>query len=107
MGVTMVLMSSSGTRGNNTLDDAKDNEETADPAMEQDEQGDGKHSPGPMSDHSDAEDSNYQPVSEEESSRDDDAFIIPEEQLEQENLHQRLIAIARSLKTQKQRLKAA
>ena len=75
--------------------------------MEQDEQGDGEHSAGPLSDHSDAEDSNYQPVSEEETSRDDDAFIVPEKHSEQERLHQRLIATARSLKKQKQQLKAA
>ena len=37
----------------------------------------------------------------------DDEFIIPEEPLEQERLHQRIIATARSLKKQKQRLKAA
>ena len=59
-----------------------------------------------LSDHSDAEDSNYQPVSEEEISLGDDEFVIPEEPLEQERLHQRLIATARSLKKQKQRLKA-
>ena len=78
-----------------------------DPAMEQDELGDGEHSPGPLSDHSDAEDSTYKPVSGEENSPDDDALIIPEKHLEQENLHRRLIATARSLKKQKQRLKAA
>lgn len=99
--------SDTGTRGNNTPDDAEDNNETVDLAMEMDEQGDGKHSPGPLSNHSDAEDSNYQPVSKEESSRGDDAFIVPEEQLEQEHLHQRLISSARSLKKHKQRLKAA
>ena len=60
-----------------------------------------------LSDHSDAEDSNYQPLSEEEISLGNDEFVIPEEPLEQERLHQRLIATARSLKKQKQRLKAA
>ena len=75
--------------------------------MEQDKQGDGKHSLGPLSNHSDAKDTNYQPVPIEEISLDDDAFIIPEKQLEQEHLHQRLIATARSLKKQKQGLKAA
>ena len=52
--------------------------------MEQDEQGDGEHSLGLLSDHSDAKDSNYQPTSEEENSLDDDAFIVPEKQLEQD-----------------------
>ena len=66
--------------------------------MKQDEQGDGEHSPGPLSDHSDAEDTIYQPVSEEEISLGDDAFIVPEKQVEQERLKQRLIATARSLK---------
>ena len=48
-----------------------------------------------------------QSVSGEENSTDDDALILPEKHLEQENLHRRLIATARSLKKQKQRLKAA
>lgn len=39
---------------NNTLDNAKDNEHPADPAMKQDEQGDSEHSPRPLSDHSNA-----------------------------------------------------
>ena len=46
-------------------------------------------------------------MSREENSPDDDAHIIPERHLELENLHRRLIATARSLKKQKQRLKAA
>ena len=58
------------------------------------------------SDHSDAEDINYQPVSEEEISLGGGEFVVPEEPLEQEHLHQSLIATARSLKKQKQRLKA-
>ena len=78
-----------------------------DPAMEQDEPGDGEHSPGPLSNHSKTEDTNYQPVSEEDISQGDDAFIVPEKPLEQKRLHQRLIATMRSLKKQKQRLKAA
>ena len=68
--------------------------------LEQDEQEDGERSS--LSDHSDAEDSNYQPVSEEEISLGDDEFDVPEEPLEQERLHQRLIATAWSLKKQKQ-----
>ena len=78
-----------------------------DPATEQDEPADGEHSTKPLSDHGDAEDKAHQPLSGEENSPDDDAHIIPERHLEQENLHRRLIATARSLKKQKQRLKAA
>ena len=75
--------------------------------MKRDEQEDGVHSPGPLSEHSHAEDITNQPVSEEEDSLDDDTFIIPDTQVEQECLQQRLIATARSLNKQKQRLKAA
>ena len=70
-------------------------------------QGDGEHSPGPTSDDADPEGKIHQPVSGEENSPDNDAFIIPEKHLQQQNLHKRLIATARSLKKQKQRLKAA
>ena len=55
--------------------------------MEQDKQGDDEHIPRPLSNHSNAEGTNYQPDSEEEISLDDDAFIIPEKHLEQERLH--------------------
>ena len=96
--------SDTGTRKNNTPDNAKDNDDPTDLAMEQ---GGGKHSPGPLSGHIDAEYKTYKPVSGEENSPDDDALITPEKHLEQENLHKRLIATARSLKKQKQRLKAA
>ena len=75
--------------------------------MEQDEQVENEHSSGPLSDQSGAEDKTYKPVSGEENSPDDDAHIIPEKHLEQEHLHNRLIDTARSLKKQKQRLKAA
>ena len=75
--------------------------------MEQDEPGDDGHSPEPTSDDADPEGKIHQPVSEEENSPDDDALIILEKLLEQENLHRRLIATVRSLKKQKQRLKAA
>ena len=99
--------SDNDTRKNNTPDDSKGNDDPMDPAMEQDEPGDGEHSLGPLSDHSNAEGRTHQPFSREEKSPDDDAFIIPEGHLEQENLRRRLIATARSLKKQKQRLKAA
>ena len=74
--------------------------------MEQDEPGDDERSPEPTSDDANPEGKIHQPVSGEENSPDDDALIIPEKLLEQENLHRRLIATARSLKKQKQRLKA-
>ena len=60
-----------------------------------------------MSEHGDAEDKPHQTPSGEKNSPDEDAHIIPETHLEQENLRKRLIATARSLKKQKQRLKAA
>ena len=75
--------------------------------MEQDEQGDGEHSPGLLFERNDAEDKTYKPVSGEEDGPYDDARIIPEKHLEQEHLHKRLIATVRSLKKQKKRLKAA
>ena len=77
------------------------------PAVEQGEPVDGEHSTEPLSDHGDAEGKAHQPISGEENSPDDDAHIILERHLEQENLHRRLISTARSLKKQKQRLKAA
>ena len=77
-----------------------------DPTMEQDVPGGGEHSPEQMSDDGDPGGKIHQPVSGEENSPDDDALIIPERHLEQENLHRRLITV-KSLKKQKQRLKAA
>ena len=94
-------------RRNNTPVDSKGNDDPMDPAMEQGEPGDGEHSPETVSDHGDAEGKTHQFVSGKENSLDDDALIIPEKHLEQENLHRRLIATTRSLKKQKQRLKAA
>ena len=67
----------------------------------------GEHSTEQLSEHVDAEDKAHQPLSGEENSSDDDTNVFPEKHLEQENLHRRLIATARSLKKQKQRLKAA
>ena len=63
---------------NNTPVDFKGNDDPMDPAMEQDEPGDGEHSPGLLSDHSDAENKTHKPVSRKENSPDDDAHIIPE-----------------------------
>ena len=94
--------SNNGTRKNNTPKDSKDNDDPVDPAMEQDEPRDGKHSLGTLFDHIDAEDKTYKPVSRKENSLDEDARIIPEKHLKQEHLHKRLIATARSLKKRKQ-----
>ena len=73
------------------------------PAMEQEEPGHAEQTP----DHSDLEGRTHQTASGEEHSPVDDAFIIPEEHLKQDKLRRKLLAIARSLKKQKQRLKAA
>ena len=74
-----------------------------DPVTEQDEPADGEHSMEPLSDHGNAEGKAHQPVSGEENNPDDDAHIIPERHLEQENLNRRLIATARSLKKQRKK----
>ena len=66
-----------------------------DPAIEQGE---------PSPDHGNPEDQTEQPDSVEDNSPDD---ITPDRRPEQQNAHQRLVATARSLKKQKQRLKAA
>ena len=99
--------SNNSARKNNTLVDSKGNDDHMDPVMEQDEPADGEHSTELLSDHDNAESKAHQPVSGEENNPDDDAHIIPERHLEQENLHRRLIATVRILKKQKQRLKAA
>ena len=52
------------------------------------------------------EDSNYLPTSEEDESPGDEAFIVPEDPLEQERFKHRLIATARSLKKKQQQLQA-
>ena len=85
--------SDNSARKNNTPVDSKGNDDPMDPAMEQDELGDGENA--------NPEDKIQQPVSGEENSLDDDALIIPEKHLEQENLQRRLLATARSLKKQK------
>ena len=71
--------------------------------MDQEETGHAEQTPN----HSDPEGRTHQTASGEENSLVDDAFIIPEKPLEQDNLRRRLMAMARSLKKQKQRLKAA
>ena len=78
-----------------------------DPTMKQDELGHAKPSSEQMPDHNDPEGRAHQTAPGQEHSPDDDAFIIPEERMERDNLHRKLMATARSLKKQKQRLKAA
>ena len=73
----------SGKRKNSNIardDDGNLNqvEDPVDRALEQGMREDDEHSPEMLSDHGDAEDSNYQPISEEEISLGGDEFIIPE-----------------------------
>ena len=75
--------------------------------MEQDEPGHAEHSAEQTPNHGDPEGRTEQPASGEEDSPDDNEFIIAEKCLERDNLHKRLMATVRSLKKQKQRLKAA
>ena len=90
--------SNTGTRENNTPDDAEDKEYPVEPASEQDEREDGRVSPDEQAMHEDSEDNNYLPLSEDEVSLGNEDFIVPEEALEQERFKRRLIATARSLK---------
>ena len=94
-------------RGNSSPVDSRRNDDCAAMLAEHDQDANGEHSADPASEHDDAKDKPHQTPSGEENSPDEDAHIIPETHLEQENLRRRLIATARSLKKQKQRLKAA
>ena len=58
------------------------NNDHMDPAMEQDEPGHAKPSSEQISDHDDPEGRAHQTALEQERSPDDDAFIIPDEQVE-------------------------
>ena len=93
--------SNTGTRDNNTPDDAEDQEDPVEPTSEQDEREDGRVSPDEQAVNKDSEDSNYLPLSEDEVSLSNEDFIVPEEPLEQERFKCRLIATTRSL-TKKQ-----
>ena len=75
--------------------------------MEQDEPGHDEHSSEQTPDHNDLEGRTHQTAPGQEHSPDDDAFTIPETRLERDNLHRKLMATARILKKQKQKLKAA
>ena len=90
--------SDNSARKNDTPVDSEGN--NMNPAMEQEELGHAKQT----LDHSDPEDRTHQTAYGEEDSPVDDAFIIPEKHLEQENLRRRLMAMARSLKKRKQKL---
>ena len=75
--------------------------------MEQDKPGHAERSPEQTPDHRNLEGRTHHTTSKKENCPVDDAFIIPEEHSEQDNLRIKLLATARSLKKQKQRLKAA
>ena len=98
--------SNTGTRDNNTPDDAEDQEDPVEPTFEQDNREDGQFSPDEQAVNEDSEDSNYLPLSKDEVSLGDEDFILPEEPLEQERFKRRLIATARSLKKKQQQLQA-
>ena len=86
---------------------SESNNDHMDPAMEQDEPGHAKSSSEQIPNHNYSEGRAHEAAPEQEDSPDNDAFIIPDEQVERYNLHRKLMATARSLKKQKQRLKAA
>ena len=98
--------SDTGTRENNTPDDAEDKEYPVEPTSEQDEREDGQVRPNEQAVNKDSEDSNYLPLFEDEVSLVNEDFIMPEEPLEQERFKRRLIATARSLKKKQQQLQA-
>ena len=83
------------------------NNDQTEPAMEQDEPGHDEHSPERTPEENDPEGRAHQSGLGQEDSPDDNTFIVPEERVERENLHRKLMATTRSLKKQKQRLKAA
>ena len=74
------------------------NNDHTEPAMEQDETGHAEHSSEQMLEDNDPEGRVHQTGPGQEDSPDDDAFIIPEERVERDNLHRKLMATARSLK---------
>ena len=99
--------SNNNARGNNSPVDSRRNDDCTTPVAEHDQDANCKHNKDPTSEHEYAKDKPHQTLSGEENSPDEDAHIIPEMHLEQENLRRRLIATTRSLKKQKQRLKVA
>ena len=85
--------SESGTGDNNTPDCTEDNPLQQDSAQE-----DGEASPHERAADREVEDDNYMPPSGDETSLDDNQFVVPEDPLEQERFKRRLMATASSLK---------
>ena len=83
--------SDTGTRDNNTPDEAEDQENPVELTSEQDDREDGKVSPDEQAANKDSEDSNYLPLSEDDVSLDNEDFIVPEEPLEQERFKRQLM----------------
>nr|XP_020162949.1 FK506-binding protein 4-like [Aegilops tauschii subsp. strangulata] len=98
--------SNTGTRDNNTPDNAEDSDHPVEPVFERDEWEEGQVNPDELVDHEDSEDSNYLPASEEDVSLGNEDFIVPEETLEQECFKRQLIATARIQKKKQQQLQA-
>ena len=69
-------------------------------------QEDAEASPHERAADEDVEDDNYIPPSEDESSLNDDEFVVPEDPVEQEHFKRRLMATANSLKKKQQQLRA-
>ena len=78
----------------------------AQPGFEQDEEEDGQASPKEQATDGESEDDNYMPLSKDEVSLGDEEFIMPKDPVEQERFKRRLIATAKSLKKEQQRLQA-
>ena len=89
--------SNTGTRDNETPENAEDQVDPIEPTSEQDDREDMQVDPDEQTGN-DSEDSNYLPLSEDDVSLGDEDFIVPEEPLDQERFKRRLIATARSLK---------
>ena len=98
--------SNTGTRDNNTPENAEDPEAPVEPTSKQDDWEDGQVNPDNPVGNEDSEDSNYLLISEDDVSLGDEDFIVPEEPLEQERFKRQLIATARSLKKKQQQLQA-
>ena len=98
--------SDTGTRYDNTLDDAEDENIPAQPSTEQAGREDGQASPDEQATDGDLEDDNYMPLSEDEASLGDKEFIVREDPVEKERFKCRLIATTKSLKKKQQQLQA-
>ena len=77
--------SNTGTRDNNTPENAEDHEAPIEPTSEPDDVEEGQVNPEELVDHKDSGVSNYLPTSEEDVSLGNEDFIVPEEPLEQEH----------------------